>query len=86
MTLFHDRRAAIDGRRDSEILVRDAPQQFYSRGIFGVGFGEAGDFSKTIEDEAQALSISGFTEILLDAGCAPQGCDVGTGDEQYALR
>ncbi len=67
-------------------MIGDAPQQFYSGGVFGVGFGEAGNFSEAVKNQAKALAVSGFAKILLDAGRAPERGDIGAGDQQDALR
>jgi len=85
VTLFHDRRPAIDGGGDGKVLIGNAPNQFYASGVFGVGFAEAGDFAEAVENEADAFAVAGFSEILLHAGGTPEGSDVGAGDEQHVL-
>ena len=86
VSIVHKGDATIDGSGDGEVLIGDSPKDGGADGSFGLGLIEAGNFSIAVEDKAKTVAGAGFAKVLGDAGGAPEGSDIGVGDEQNLLR
>ncbi len=74
--------AVIDGRGDGLECVGDFPEDFAAGGAFDVFVGEAGNFFVAVEHDAEAVAAGAFFEEVMNAAGAPQGDDVGLGDDE----